>query len=142
MSKQRSSRIAEQLGMSHGAAAQRLRKNLLFHLLKRLKENMCLVCKQEIVDSSELSIEHIKPWEGRSTDLFWDIENISFSHLSCNRPHVYRGTVTNRVCPEGKSWCWSCKDFKLLEEFHKNSDRVSGLQPVCISCRKSKRTGE
>ena|SRR5712664_1866660 len=76
------------LGMPHGTANNRLRKNILFHLLKKHDENYCVRCEQLIESVDDLSIEHIKPWEGISAELFWDLENIAFSHLHCNRPHV------------------------------------------------------
>lgn len=81
----RSKRISEQLGMSHGAAAGQLRKRVLFHLLTKLGENVCFKCSEVIDKVEDLSIEHKQPWEGRSAELFWDIENIAFSHLHCNR---------------------------------------------------------
>lgn len=74
------------LGMPHGTASNRLRKNILFHLLQKLNEAVCFKCQQAIVSVEDLSIEHKKPWEGISAELFWDIENIAFSHLHCNKP--------------------------------------------------------
>lgn len=75
------------LGMPFGTACNRLRKNVLFRLLKKLSENVCFKCGQLIDIVDDLSIEHKLPWEGRSAELFWDLENIAFSHLHCNRPH-------------------------------------------------------
>lgn len=72
------------LGMSHGTACNRLRKNILFSLLTKLNENVCFRCGKTIVSVDELSIEHKQPWEGISADLFWDLDNIAFSHLGCN----------------------------------------------------------
>jgi len=66
----RSERIAQQLGMSHGAAAGKLKKNILFNLLVRLKENICFKCKEEISLPDELSIEHKLPWENISVIYF------------------------------------------------------------------------
>jgi hypothetical protein len=64
---------------------------LLFRSLKRLGENICHSCSKEIELVDELSIEHKKPWEGISAELFWDLENIAFSHIRCNTPHEYKG---------------------------------------------------
>jgi len=75
---------AEQLGMPFGTASNRLRKMVLFHLLKKLKENVCFQCGAEIETVDELSIEHKKPWLDESVDLFWDLNNIAFSHHQCN----------------------------------------------------------
>lgn len=133
----RSERIAQQLGMSHGAAAGKLKKNILFHLLSRLEENICFKCQQHIECYNDLSIEHIKPWEGRCADLFWDMENISFSHLKCNRQHVYRGGTHRRIkAPDGMAWCSKHKEFLPKENFSKGNDRWNGLRHVCKNCEK------
>jgi hypothetical protein len=79
------------LGMPHGTATNRLRKILLFSLLKKHGENLCVRCNSLIDRVEDLSIEHLKPWEGISADLFWDLNNIAFSHLKCNRPHSNNG---------------------------------------------------
>jgi len=77
------------LGMSHGTACNRLRKMILFNLLKKHGENTCCKCGYEITDASMLSIEHIKPWQGRDVGLFWDLGNIAFSHANiCNKAHA------------------------------------------------------
>jgi hypothetical protein len=83
----RSKRIVEQLGIPQGTAQARLRKNILFHLLKKLNENVCFKCQKTIESAASLSIEHKEPWEGRDSSLFWNIENIAFSHVGCNKPH-------------------------------------------------------
>ena len=75
------------LGMPHGTATSHLRKNVLFHLLQRLDEDRCFRCGDKIDTVDELSMDHKEPWEGISIDLFWDLENIAFSHVSCNKPH-------------------------------------------------------
>ena len=71
----------ETLGMPIGTASHRLRKILLFQQLKKHKENICVRCGLEIETVEELSVEHIKPWEGISAELFWDLDNIAFSHM-------------------------------------------------------------
>lgn len=77
---------AEQLGMPAGTASNRLRKKIIFQLLKESGKNFCFQCGAEIESEKELSIEHKKPWldSGNPVDLFFDLDNIGFSHLSCN----------------------------------------------------------
>ena len=77
---------SEQLGMPHGTAAAMLRKAIMFNLLKRLNENYCFQCGEEIRSTNELSIEHKKAWLDSENPiaLFYDLENIAFSHLKCN----------------------------------------------------------
>jgi hypothetical protein len=126
-------RKARFLGMPHGTAAGKLRKNILFHLLKKHNENVCERCKTLIESVDDLSIEHIKPWENVSVDLFWDLENIAFSHLHCNRPHVYNssGAHLRKIGPEGTAWCTGCKKFELIENFWKDSHNYTGLSKFC-----------
>jgi hypothetical protein len=80
-------RRAKQLGMPFGTACARLRKQILFQLIKRLKEDVCYRCGKKIKDVAELSIEHKKAWFNIDSKLFWDLNNIAFSHLRCNIPN-------------------------------------------------------
>ena len=84
--KSHSKRKAEQLGMSHGAAAGRLRKQIMFRLLQEAGEDVCYRCSKQIETADEMSIEHIVPWlnSDNPKELFFDLNNIAFSHLSCN----------------------------------------------------------
>ncbi len=140
----RNQRIAQQLGMPYGTAGQRLRKTILFHLLAKLKENVCFKCGTVIERIDDLSIEHKKPWEGISSDLFWDLENIAFSHIRCNRPHRFRTDATpptppnakTKEAPEGTAWCSGHKDYLLIEAFHSNERNVNGVASYCKECRK------
>ncbi len=128
----RSERIARQLGMSQGAAANKLRKNILYSLLVRLKENVCFKCGQEISTVDELSIEHKKPWENVSSELFWSLENIAFSHLKCNVIHTRHGGFFRRkIGPDGTAWCTVCKEFHTVDKFHKDRTAWNGLQDHC-----------
>ncbi len=125
------------LGVPHGTANNRLRKNILFHLLKKHGENVCHRCSGLIELVGELSIEHIEPWEGISAKLFWNIENIAFSHLHCN---IGAHRTPNKIdAPEGMSWCSMCKDFKPREEFHQSNAEASGLQRQCKQHRSEMR---
>ena len=74
----------KQLGMPIGTASGRLKKMILFNLVIRLNENFCYQCGAEIETIEEFSIEHKTAWLDNSPDLFWDLNNIAFSHLSCN----------------------------------------------------------
>lgn len=81
-----SKKKCEALGMNHGAAAHQLRKNILFHLLEKLEMNVCFQCNRVIVDTKDLSIEHKDPWMSAKDpkNSFFDLDNIAFSHLTCN----------------------------------------------------------
>ena len=77
-------KVEKFLGINKGTAMARLRKMILFELVKKAGMDRCHQCKLIIHDVSELSIEHIEPWLWKDVDLFWDLNNIAFSHLSCN----------------------------------------------------------
>ena len=132
-------KAAETLGMPHGTAAGRLRKMLLFRQLKKHQENICVRCNKEIETVDELSVEHIKPWEGISADLFWDLDNVAFSHMKCNVPHTRRGGEPRRlICPEGMGWCNSHKKFLPIDQFYKDGSRWDGRNARCIECHKNR----
>ncbi len=122
-----SNRKSELLGMSHGTASHRLRKEILFSLVQRLEEDQCYRCHGKIVSVKDLSIEHKVPWESASDPKtsFFDLDNISFSHLSCNvragaRPkHPY--------CEHG---------HKLTEETTRVRLTGGRLCRYCIECQR------
>lgn len=76
----------EQLGVSLGTAAARLRKNIMFNLAKKAGDDFCFRCGKKIETVEEFSIEHKLPWLDSETpvELFFDLNNIAFSHLGCN----------------------------------------------------------
>jgi hypothetical protein len=127
--------------MPHGTAGNRLRKLILFNLLRRHGENVCFKCSQTIETVNELSIEHKQPWEGISVELFWDMENIAFSHLRCNTNHCRKGgsAYMRKVGPEGTAWCRNCKAFLPEMKFSRHSSRWNGLQPWCNDCYERRR---
>lgn len=74
----------EQLGMNYSTASNRLVKDILFKYIKDTKE-VCFQCKGDL-ERDTFSIEHKKPWLDSEDPLhnFFDLNNIAFSHLSCN----------------------------------------------------------
>lgn len=124
----------ETLGMPQGTASNRLRKMLLFRQLKKHNENVCVRCEKEIETVDELSVEHIKPWEGISAELFWDLDNVAFSHMRCNVPHrrhIPDSTERRKIGQEGTSWCTVCKVFHPESAFSKDSSHWNGLRKIC-----------
>lgn len=126
----------EQLQMSHSTAQHRLRKSVLFHLLKKLGENNCQRCGERIETIADLSIEHKIPWlhSEDPVGLFFNMDNIAFSHLSCNIKDARRpGPI--RTAPKGLSWCSGCKQNRPVEDFGPGP-RYNGLRDRCNKCRK------
>lgn len=73
-----------QLGMNPGTASGRLVKDLLFKFV-RLHHPNCFRCGQPLTRET-FSIEHKTPWldSDKPLELFFDLDNIDFSHHSCN----------------------------------------------------------
>lgn len=84
--KQSNQKKTDQLGMPVGTASNRLRKSIIFSLLKEMNKNFCFQCGAEIQSEKELSIEHKIPYLDSEDpkQLFFDLDNIAFSHLACN----------------------------------------------------------
>jgi hypothetical protein len=76
-----------QLGMPLGTANNRLKKNIMFDLVKKCGEDICYRCKEKILTVEEFSVEHKENWLNNNPELFWDLNNITFSHLKCNVSH-------------------------------------------------------
>jgi 5-methylcytosine-specific restriction endonuclease McrA len=75
-----------QLGMNPSTASHALKKELMFSLVQQLNQDVCFQCGKVIETSKELSVEHKTPWL-HSEDpkgMFFDLDNITFSHRSCN----------------------------------------------------------
>ena len=93
---------SEQLGMSIGTASHHLRKSIIFNFCKKLNLDICYQCNNKIENIEEFSIEHKIPYLHSSNpkELFFDLENIAFSHLKCNcgaarsNEHVNRKSIS------------------------------------------------
>ena len=94
MSKASKKKKMEQLGMNPATAANQLRKKILFSLLKEAGLDNCYHCGEKIEFIMELSIEHKIPWldSDNPGKLYFDLDNIAFSHLSCNTSAGRRAT--------------------------------------------------
>ena len=132
------SRKANFLGMPHGTAYNKLKKAILFNCVQKLNEDICFVCGQKIETIEEFSIEHKLPWEGRDIALFWDLNNIAFSHVKCNRPHIY-GEALRKIGPEGTAWCTKHKKFFPVEYFGVNNTRWNNLADECLNCSRNRK---
>lgn len=120
----------EQLGMPYGTAFGQLRKIILFDLVRKLSLNICYRCGLEIQDPKSLSVEHKRNWMDVDVSLFWDLENITYSHLSCNSR---ASRIPNKIIPpEGMGNCWRCKENKPLADFPDSYQR--GRRNPCTSC--------
>lgn len=104
----------DQLGMSPGKANNILKKSVLFFLVKKLGLDTCFHCSKKIEDIQEFSLEHKTPWQDSEnpTELFFSLDNISFSHLRCNIISIRRKAgkhPSTRFYQKGCR-CDGCKD--------------------------------
>lgn len=108
-----------QLGMNVSTATGRLTKDIMWRLIVQTNQNMCFHCGKEMT-REDFSIEHKVPWldSENPQDLFFDLDNIAFSHLSCN---VAAARKPNKgIIPHGtssgydthKCRCDACKAAK------------------------------
>ena len=97
---------SKQLGMPYGTASQRLKKMIMFKLVKELKRDFCYRCGERIEHFKEISVDHKKSWLHKSNELFWDLDNISFSHLSCNSAN---SASSRNIHPSYASYSVGCR---------------------------------
>lgn len=125
----------KQLGMPIGTASGKLKKAIMLKLLQKLKEDICYRCNKIIETPEELSIDHKINWLHVSSDLFWDLDNIAFSHKKCNKTGRYN-PANKLITNNGTSYCPSCKLFLDKSEFHIESRRHNKCHTYCKKCRK------
>ncbi len=79
------------LGESYGKAMAKLKKAILFELIKETNRNICFRCEEKIENIDDLSVEHKLPWRRAKNPIetFHDLNNIAFSHLKCNVAVAY-----------------------------------------------------
>ena len=110
----------ELLGMSHGTAYSKLRRDIIYWLAGLNGMLVCFRCGETIERIEDFSIEHKRPWqyEENPKEAFFDIKNIAFSHLVCNISSARKPTKGNithglsgyhyqkcrcQICREGRS---------------------------------------
>ena len=132
--------------MPFGTASHKLRKLVVFEMLNgRHFSPDCYRCGKRIQTVDELSIEHKSPW--RTADEFWNIENIAFSHLRCNKPlrsaqmraNAKIGIAKRKIAPNGFAWCSLCRQFLPVDRFSRHRSRWNGLHSCCAECLRTYR---
>lgn len=104
-----------QLGIPHGTATHQLRKLIIFRFIKVLGLDNCFQCGHKIANVDELSIEHKIPWldSENPKELFFDLDNIAFSHLKCNSGAARQTRIAKH--PSEKSYDKGCRCDKCRE---------------------------
>lgn len=128
------------LGENISTAQHRLRKQLLFHYVSKAGDAICFKCGTLIENVDDLSIEHKLPWLHNSPELFWDLDNIAFSHLTCNKTHTF--PRLRKIGPEGTRWCAGHKEFHTRQDFGVDNRNWTGLKPLCKLYEQGKGKGK
>lgn len=102
----------EVLGEKLGTAQNKLKKIVLFSLIQKCGLDSCYRCSQLIENVDQLSIEHKIAWQGSPDPhfYFYNLDNISFSHLRCN------------IAASDKTWRLKrekCRNGHLYSEYGK-----------------------
>lgn len=115
--KRRAEKQKDQLGMAISTARSRLLKTLLFRALVSSNDDTCYRCNGKIESEDSMSMEHKIPWYNSENpiELFFDLDNVSFSHLSCNTKES-RGN----------------KGTKWSDEYRKDFIEKNGTAVYCV----------
>lgn len=126
-------RKAKFLGMPYGTASARLKKQLMFKFAQELGYDKCYACGKPIETAEDLSVEHKEPWLERESGVekFWDLDNIAFSHLSCNIPHERTQYTLRKQGEPGTAWCSKCQEYLPEHNFQNDSSRWNGKNYLC-----------
>lgn len=105
----------KQLGINPSTASGRLIKDLLFNFVIEAG-HVCFRCGRPL-NRETFSIEHIVPWLDSEipTELFFDRDNIAYSHLSCNVGAARRNKVHDSKA-EAKKIQWARYYAKKKEQ--------------------------
>lgn len=80
------------MGERTSNASHKLHRQLMLNMARQLGLDDCFQCGEKIETVEEFSVEHKKPWLWVDKALFWDLDNIAYSHQRCNfgaaRPSV------------------------------------------------------
>ena len=124
-----------QLGLSPSTARNLLKRNIIYYLAQKTGMDICFRCGNRIEQPQDISIEHKTPWLDADITLFWDMDNIAFSHRKCNKPNRNNGgSGRKRLRIDGKIWCPQCQEYLSVDNFRRNKNNIDGLQSYCKDC--------
>ena len=78
-----------QLGMEMKSASTKLMRDLLWQYIENSGETLCHACGEPLCRET-FTVEHIEKWLDSEdpAGLYFDLNNISFSHQRCNTPRI------------------------------------------------------
>lgn len=128
-----------QLGMNPSTASGRLVKDTLWRLVVQTGQNVCYRCGEPMTRET-FSIEHKEPWldSHDPVGLYFDQENIGFSHLRCNIKDA-RKKLTGAPCGTRQKHNAGCRCQPCIDS--DNAYRRARYAPEQRSAR-YQRTGQ
>lgn len=116
--------------MDVGTASSQLKKQVMFAMAEALGRNICFQCDKKINSPAAFSLEHKVPWldSDNPKELFFDLNNIAFSHLSCNVKAARQTKI--RSHPNHNSYRNGCRcdECKEIERLRRQSQRKRGIK--------------
>lgn len=85
-----------------------------FTLLSALGKTNCWRCSLPMTVET-YSLDHKQPWLDEDVSLFWDPDNIGYSHKSCNSREARKPTKKN--LRDEDRWCYKCQMFLPYEHW-------------------------
>jgi hypothetical protein len=134
------------LGLPYSNARVRLMRSILFDMSKRLGCAWCFRCGKEISES-DFSVDHKRSWlmSDDPRTLFFDLNNVAFSHNRCNSSAQERGIeaisgfrgVHFDKSLKRRAQCWTAKvrfngKYRFAGRFNKAEDAAKAYNELAI----------
>jgi hypothetical protein len=93
--------------MNPSTASGRLVKDILYSLVVKTGQNSCYKCGKDMCRAT-FSVEHKTPWLDSEdpVGLFFELDNISFSHIACNVASARRKAA---LCGTNSAYIAGCR---------------------------------
>jgi hypothetical protein len=125
-----------------GKASALLLRQTVWLLLVATDQGRCFRCGGEM-SLADYSLDHAEPWRGQDAALFWDPNNIHWSHKLCNTKAARTVTPSQdarrRIVRNGLLRCSFCKKDLPVSQFWKSSKVNCGYNSLCKACDIAKR---
>jgi hypothetical protein len=123
----------EQLGMNPSTASGRLVKDILWSFIVKNCQDNCCKCGNQMTRET-FSIEHVKPWldSDNPVDLYFDLDNISFSHLTCNIADARRPEAKSKEEAQAHKNEWARNRWQSLPK--EERQRIRKLKRLKYGC--------
>ena len=133
-------KYSKELGIDAGTAHNRLVKDLLWKFIVQCETTKCFRCGLEMCRET-YSVEHKIPWRGtdNARGLFFDLDNVTFSHLKCNMAAARKPTKLTEI-PHGTISGYNhhncrCDLCKIASRDKRRRSRKKKLEQNIFHCK-------